>query len=157
MKIIYLTAITTAPTEEAQKKIEEANKGKEIKNGVTPPKSWFKEQNLPIPADAPDDFEKDEFGNVLLDDEDLEEVVVAISIPIQNLDSWGATIDGDTIVYTKNGVYYLVEEKVWEIDAYVELHTMGWFRRNYLFFKSFLADFFKKKNNNNGFVQVGEE
>ena len=151
MKLIYLTAITTAPTEEAEKKIEEAGKNQKIRDGVTPSKSWFKEQGLPIPKDAPDDIEKDEFGNVILDDEDLEEVLIPVSIPLNNLDSWASTIDGDTVVYTKSGVYYHVEEKVWEIDAYVELHSMSWIKKNYMFLKAFLANFFKKKDNN-GFV-----
>lgn len=145
MKLIYLTAITTAPTEEAEKKIEEAGKKQKIRDDETLSKEWYRQQGLKPPPDAPDE---DEFGNVILEDEDLEEVLIPVSIPLDNLDSWAATIDGDTIVYTKGGIFYHVEESVWEIDAYIELNTMSWFRRNYLFFKSFLANLFNKKDIN---------
>ena len=128
MKLIYLNAIITTPNENGLEKIE---KSKEKDNseinyhslGIRPPKG---------------DVERDEDGNIILDEEDFEDVTVPVTIPIKNLVSWVADLDGGTRVYTKNGVAYDVIEEFSEIDAYIELLSMSFLNKQLAFFQSFL-------------------
>ena len=148
MKLIYLNALVSIPNTSGEEKIEKAinKKGYNPNKDKTPPKSWFLEQNLIPPEDTEEDVETDENGNVFLEEKDLEEVAVPLSIPLENVGSWVASVDGGTTLYTKSNLMYDVLEEVWEIDAIVELLNMSWFEKQYLYFKSFFSSFFAEKN-----------
>jgi|TARA_R110000782_G_scaffold267770_1_gene363500 hypothetical protein len=128
MKLIYLSAIVTTPNKNGLEKLEQAKEqGEHQINysslGIRPPKG---------------DVERDEDGNILLDEEDFEEITVPVTIPIKNLVSWVADVDGGTRVYTSNGVAYDVEEEYWQIDAFIETITMSKLKFNYLLLKSLI-------------------
>ena len=136
MKLIYLTAITTAPNESGEEKIEKASKvNKEEPQidyrslGIRPPKG---------------DVEKDEYGNIILDEEDIEEVLVPLTIPIKNIASYVSTIEGGTLIYTKDGIAFNVEEEVWEINAYIQLLYMSWLSKQWFNLKIWFQDFLAK-------------
>lgn len=130
MKIIYLNAIVQLPTAEAEEKIQNATKKKDEPQinyaslGIRPPKG---------------ELETDEDGNVILDESDFEEVPVPVSIPLDYLGSWVASVDEGSTVYTKSNLSYDVIENIWEIDAMVEYLSMSWIERQFLLFKSFFA------------------
>ena len=148
MKVIYLNALLTVPTEEAEERIQKNKGSTTIKDGHTPSRQWFIEQGLTPPKDAKnEEIERDEYGNIILDDHEIEEVPVPLSIPLNNLGSWVADIDGGSVVYTKSNIAYNVIEDVYEIDTYIEYITMSWWRRQLLAFKSFFARKQKVKTN----------
>ena len=142
MKIIYLNAIVQLPTAEAEERIQNATKGnKQVKDGHTPSRQWFLEQNLTPPKDAVDDeIEYDDYGNVLLDESDFEEVPVPVSIPLDNLGSWVANVNGGSTIYTKSNLSYDVVEEIWEVGTMVEYLSMSWIEKQFLLFKSFFAE-----------------
>lgn len=142
MKLIYLNAVISVPNQDGEEKIQKASnkKGYDPRNDKTPPKSWFIEQNLTPPDDAEDDeVETDKEGNVFLEEHEMEAIPVPVTIPIENLGSWVASLDGGSRVYTKSNLAYDVIEEVWEIDTMVEYLLMSWFEKKYLFFQSFLG------------------
>lgn len=133
IKYLYLNAIATQPNENGHKKIEKAIEKDEPKIdynslGIRPPKG---------------DIEYDEDGRVILDDNDIEEVEIPLTIPVENLDSWLANVEGGTRIYTKYGTAYDVVEEMWEIDAVLEVMNLSWFEKIKL---SFLAFFCRNKN-----------
>lgn len=130
MKIIYLNALVTLPTAEAEEKIQNANKAKDA------PQINYASLGIRPPAG---DLEYDEDGNVILDESDLEEVPVPVSIPLDNIGSWVSSVDGGSRVYLKSNLAYDVTEEVWEIDAMIEYINMSWVERQFLLFKSFFA------------------
>ena len=150
MKIIYLNAIVQLPTAEAEEKIQNATKKKDEPQinyaslGIRPPKG---------------EIETDEDGNVILDEDDFEEVPVPVSIPLDNLGSWVANVNGGSTIYTKSNLSYDVIEDVWDIDTMVEYLSMSWIEKQFLLFKSFFAELkwklskenkqLEKLNNNN--------
>lgn len=132
MKYIYLNAIVTIPNKNGEEKIEKANTRDEHTIdyealGIIPPKG---------------EVDYDAEGNIILNEEDLEDVTVPLTIPIENLDSWSSSIEGGTHIYTKSKLMYYVEEDITLIDSYIELATMSWWRRKKLSFLSF----FRRKN-----------
>lgn len=131
MKIIYLNAIVQLPTAEAEEKIQNATKKKDEPQinyaslGIRPPKG---------------ELETDEDGNVILDEDDFEEVPVPVSIPLDNLGSWVASVDGGSTIYTKSNLSYDVVEEIWEVNTMVEYLSMSWIKKQFLLFKSFFAE-----------------
>lgn len=147
-KYIYLNALVTIPNENGEEKIEKANSKKPIQDNITPPKSWFLEQNL-IPPDDAEDTPVDEDGMVILDKDDLEEVTVPLTIPIENMGSWVTSVDGGTVIYTKSNVMYTVVEDIFEIDTYLEIIQMSWLEKLKLSFLAFFRRKQKLEINNN--------
>lgn len=132
-KMIYLDAYITIPTKEAEEKIENATKKDEPKLnydalGMRPPKG---------------ELEIDEYGNVILEDEDLEEITVSVSMPIDSISSYVQLVEGGTKIYTKHNIAYEVVQECWEIDAFLEMMNMSWLERLKLSFLSF----FRRKQN----------
>lgn len=131
MKQLHLTGITTKPNSQGQEKLDKAKNSK--KNTDEPQgfsKEWYTSQNLRPPPDAEDDeIEYDEFGNIYLEDEDVEDVGVAISIPLDMYAGAEGLVDGGTNVYTKNGLVFNVAEEIYEIDDYVYYLTASWWTK----------------------------
>lgn len=136
MKCLYLNAIVTIPNENGEEKIEKAN-NKESNGinyaslGISPPKG---------------EVEYDEEGRVILDDEDVEEVTVPLIIVLDNLGSYVGNVDGGSTVYTKNNLMFSVIEEVFEIDTYLEIIEMSWFKKNWLFLKNFFRKICTRRN-----------
>lgn len=129
-KYIYLNALVTVPSLLGEEKIEKATQKDEYKInyeslGIRPPKGEAK---------------YDEEGRVILEDDDLEDITVPLTIPTNNLDSWVSSVDGGTVVYTKSRIQYTVVEEIWEIDAFLEMVEMSWIERNWLLFVNFFAE-----------------
>jgi len=154
IKTILLNAIVTVPSEEGQKKIDEALERENL--GVT---QVFRDEHghtrefyEDVAGKVPKHFEQEEKefyknnqcseididGNILLKEFELEELTVPTFIPLDNIDSFVATLEGTTRIYTKNGIAYDVVEDVFEIDSYIELLSMNWFDKQIAFFQSFL-------------------
>lgn len=136
MKCLYLNAIVTIPNENGEEKIEKAN-NKESNGinyaslGILPPKG---------------EVEYDEEGRVILDDEDLDEVTVPLTVVLDNLGSYVGNVDGGSTVYTKNNLMFSVIEEVFEIDTYLEIIEMNWFKKNWLFLKNFFRKICTRRN-----------
>ena len=147
MKLLYLNCIISIPNEVGEEKIQKAtNKDTKIRDDKTPPKQWFLEQNLRPPDDAEDEVETDEQGNIYLEEHEMETIPVPVTIPLDNLGSWVASLDGGSRVYTKSNLAYDVLEEVWEIDAVVEYTSMSWIEKKYLYLKSVFQSFLRRKN-----------
>ena len=154
IKTILLNAIVTVPSEEGQKKIDEALERENL--GVT---QVFRDEHghtrefyEDVAGKVPNHFEQEEKefyknnqgseididGNILLQESELEELTVPTFIPLDNIDSFVATLEGTTRIYTKNGIAYDVVEDVFEIDSYIELLSMSWVEKQLAYFQSFL-------------------
>lgn len=154
IKTILLNTIVTIPSEEGQKKIDDALEResssiqKVFRDDYGRSREDYEEMNLRLPRyfdEEEKEFYKnntgseiDEDGNILLQESELEELTVPTFIPLDNIDSFVATLEGTTRIYTKNGIAYDVVEDVFEIDSYIELLSMNWFDKQLVFFQSFL-------------------
>jgi len=154
LKTILLNTIVTIPSEEGQKKIDDAlereSSGiqKVFRDDYGRSREDYDEMNLRLPRyfdEEEKEFYKnnagseiDEDGNILLQESELEELTVPTFIPLDNIDSFVATLEGTTRIYTKNGIAYDVVEDVFEIDSYIDLLNMSWFDKQLAFFQSFL-------------------
>ncbi len=164
LKTILLNTLITIPSEEGQKRIDEALE-KDI-SGVRDvfrddhgrSREDYEEMNIKIPKYFDDDekefyknnpsSEIDNNGNILLQESEIEELTVPVFIPIDNIDSFVATLEGTTRIYTKNGIAYDVVEDVFEIDSYIDLLNMSWIEKQLAFFQSFLRRIKNKKEIN---------
>jgi hypothetical protein len=154
MKTILLHALITVPSEEGQKKIDDA-----LERDITGNREVFRddhgrsredyeEMNIKIPKYFDEDekefyknnptSEIDIDGNIVLQESEVEEVTVPVFIPTDNIASFVATMEGTTRVYTKTNVAYDVVEDVFEIDSYLEYLNMSWWEKLKLSFQSFL-------------------
>jgi hypothetical protein len=161
IKTILLNTIVTVPSEEGQKKIDEALERENL--GIT---QVFRDEHghtrefyEDVAGKVPKHFEQEEKefyennagseididGNILLQDSELEELTVPTFIPLDNIDSFVATLDGTTRVYTKSGIVYNVAEDVFEIDSYIELLSMSWWEKLKLSFLAFWRKITNKK------------
>ncbi len=128
MKTLHLTGITQVPNAKGQSKIDRANGKKTDNENEGMPKSWYLENNLRPPDGIDDDeIERDDYGAVLLDPEDVEEVGIPISLPLKNYAGAEGCTDGTSIVYTSFGYQFSVFEDVDEIDDYVTYLTSSWY------------------------------
>ena len=112
IKILHLTGITSQPNERGQAKIDKAN-GKKTGDidEDEKPKSWYENLGVKPPPDAKDDeVEIDDFGQVLLDPEDVDEVGIPISLPLKHFAGVEGCTDGTSIVYTSFGYQFSVFE-----------------------------------------------
>lgn len=155
MKILYLTGITTQPNSKGQSKIDRANGKKSEKENDTMPKSWFIENGLRPPPDAEDDeIERDDYGSVLLDPEDVDEVGIPISLPLKYYAGAEGCTDGTSIVYSTFAYQFSVFEDIEEINDYVNYLSSPWHVRKWAEIKIDWLNFKRKigltkiKNNN---------
>ena len=130
MKTLYLTGITTQPNASGQSKIDRANGKKTDNESEGMPKSWYIENGLRPPADAEDDeIERDDYGSILLDPEDVDEVGIPISLPLKNYAGAEGCTDGTSIVYSSFGYQFSVFEDIEEINDYVNYLSSSWIER----------------------------
>lgn len=146
MKILYLTGISTVPSEAGEEKIARANGQTKEQGGMS--KSWYLENNLRPPDDVEDEIETDELGRVILKESDLEEVNVDIAIPLHLFAGCEDLVDGTTLVYTTYGYQFTVEETVDEITSYVNYLSMSWWDNFKVNTRIFFNNLFSHKNKN---------
>lgn len=154
IKTILLNALITVPSEEGQKKIDDAlerdilGTKKVFRDDHGRSREDYEEMNIKIPKYFDEDekefykanpsSEIDQDGNILLQETELEEMTVPVFIPLDNIASFVATMEGTTRVYTKTNMAYDVVEDVFEIDSYIDLLTMSWIEKQLALFQSFL-------------------
>ena len=114
------------PNEAGEEKLEKGSKKEPdainyASLGILPPKG---------------EVEYDEEGRIILDDEDLEEITVPLTIPLNNLGSYYGDVEGGSFFSTKDGSIYSVIEEVHEIDAYLEVIEMSWLEKNWIYLKN---------------------
>lgn len=128
IKTLLLNALVTIPNEQGEEKIQKAYDKDE-------PQIDYESLGILRPKG---EVERDSEGNIILDEEDFEEATVPVFIPINNIASYVATLEGTTRVYTKSNVAYDVVEDVFEIDSYLEYEQMSWLDKKFSVFQSFL-------------------
>ncbi len=161
MKRLYLTAVVTVPSEEGQKRIDEALE----KQNLPSSQSVFRDEKGRSRADwetilgdekVPDWFaqEEDEFyktnpnseidddGNMYLKPEELEYEFLDYLVPLKNIIDVTDTQEIGSIIILKNGMSVHVEETVEHINFMIYMLTMSWWDR----LKFRFSNFFAKKN-----------
>lgn len=132
--MLHLTALLSTLSSSGEEKV------KKIQDGNTSKIDYY---SLGIKPPKDEDIDLDEDGNLILKEGDLDFKEVPVTIPLSNLDSWIANINGGSTVYTKNGLEYNVVEEHWEIDSFIEYITMSWIEKKYLYLKSVFQSFFQ--------------
>lgn len=127
IKILHLTGITTVPNAKGQNKIDRANGKKTDSDDEVMPKSWYKNMGITPPKNTGDEIELDDFGQVLLDPEDVDEVGIDVSIPLHLYAGAEATTDDTSIVYTSYGFQFSVFESIEEVNDYVYYLHAPWY------------------------------
>lgn len=154
MKVLHLTGITTAPNAKGTEKIAKANGKKTGEDAGTLSREWFIENNLKPPMDSEDEVERDEWGQIILDPEDVDEVGIAVSIPLKYYAGAEASTDGTSIIYTSYSYQFSVFESIEEIDDYVEYLTSPWHIRAWASIK---VDWYHFKRRLRGIKKVSLE
>lgn len=158
MKRLYLTAVVTVPSEEGQKRIDEALE----KQNLPSSQSVFRDEKGRSRADwetilgdekVPDWFaqEEDEFyktnpnseidddGNMYLKPEELEYEFLDYLVPLKNIIDVTDTQEIGSIIILKNGMSVHVEETVEHINFMIYMLTMSWWDRLKFRFSNFFA------------------
>lgn len=144
MKLLYLTGIVKAPNDSGEEKLSKAkSKRKDGIDGM--PRSWYIENSLKPPPEADDEVEFDEDGNVILEENDLDDVGVDVNIPVKVYGGVEDDLDFGSTVYTTYGVAFRVLETATEIESYIEYSNYSWLRKKYLKIKYYFAH---KQNKN---------
>jgi len=158
LKRLYLTAVVTVPSEEGQKRIDEALE----KQNLPSSQSVFRDEKGRSRADwetilgdekVPDWFaqEEDEFyktnpsseidddGNMYLKPEELEYEFLDYLVPLKNIIDVTDTQEIGSIIILKNGMPVHVEETVEHINFMIYMLTMSWWDRLKFRFSNFFA------------------
>ena len=148
MKRLYLTAVVTVPSEEGQKRIDEALE----KQNLPSSQSVFRDEKGRSRADwetilgdekVPDWFaqeeeefyktnpssEIDENGFMNLAPEELEYEFLDYLVPLKNIIDVTDTQEIGSIIILKNGMSVHVEETVEHINFMIYMLTMSWWDR----------------------------
>jgi len=158
LKRLYLTAVVTVPSEEGQKRIDEALE----KQNLPSSQSVFRDEKGRSRADwetilgdekVPDWFaqEEDEFyktspsseidenGYMNLAPEELEYEFLDYLVPLKNIIDVTDTQEIGSIIILKNGMSVHVEETVEHINFMIYMLTMSWWDRLKFRFSNFFA------------------
>ena len=158
MKRLYLTAVVTVPSEEGQKRIDEALE----KQNLPSSQSVFRDEQGKSREDwktilgdekVPDWFaqeeeefyktnlnsEIDENGFMNLAPEELEYEFLDYLVPLKNIIDVTDTQEIGSIIILKNGMSVHVEETVEHINFMIYMLTMSWWDRLKFRFSNFFA------------------
>ena len=158
MKRLYLTAVVTVPSEEGQKRIDEAlqkeNSGIQniFRDDYGRSREDYKEMNLRIPSYF-DEEEKEfykanpkseitEDGEMFLQNHELEYEFLDYLVPLKNIIDVTDTQEIGSIIILKNGMSVHVEETVEHINFMIYMLTMSWWDR----LKFRFSNLFARKN-----------
>ena len=148
MKRLYLTAVVTVPSEEGQKRIDEAlekqnlpsfqsvfrdEKGRsradwETILGDEKVPDWFAQEEEEFYKTNPSS-EIDENGFMNLAPEELEYEFLDYLVPLKNIIDVTDTQEIGSIIILKNGMSVHVEETVEHINFMIYMLTMSWWDR----------------------------
>lgn len=146
-KILYLNGITSVPNASGEKKIEKA-KSSGRKNDINGYSKEFWDDLGIVPIDSEcEEVERDEFGNIVLEESDIEQVYVDVAIPMHLFGGCEDTTDGVTICYTTWGYQFTVAESTEEITSYIEYLNSSWFEKKKAAFIIFWRNKFEKLKN----------
>lgn len=143
MKLLYLNSLILIPSDKGKQRIEKAlgrNKSgvKTDEHGNT--REFYEELGVKIPEgffeEDNDDFEDDidEDGNMFLKPDEME---YDYSDLVLSLDSFSSVVDDEelgSILTTKNGKEFHIEETAEQVYAYILVINRSWFTKikNYI-------------------------
>ena len=161
MKRLYLTAVVTVPSEEGQKRIDEAlekrnlgiqnifkdEKGRsradwETILGDDKVPDWFEQEEKEFYKNNPSS-EINENDEMFLENHELEYEFLDYLVPLKNIIDVTDTQEIGSIIILKNGMSVHVEETVEHINFMIYMLTMSWWYR----LKFRFSNFFAKKIN----------
>ena len=156
MKRLYLTAVVTVPSEEGQKRIDEALEKQNLsmiqevfkdEHGHT--REFYEDISGKLPngfVEAEKEFyskspnsEIDEDGNMYLKPEELEYEFLDYLVPLKNIIDVTDTQEIGSIIILKNGMSVHVEETVEHINFMIYMLTMSWWDRLKFRFSNFFT------------------
>lgn len=156
MKRLYLTAVVTVPSEEGQKRIDEALEKQNFsmiqevfkdEHGHT--REFYEDISAKLPngfVEAEKEFyskspnsEIDEDGNMFLKPEELEYEFLDYLVPLKNIIDVTDTQEIGSIIILKNGMSVHVKETVEHINFMIYMLTMSWWDRLKFRFSNFFA------------------
>lgn len=157
MKILYLNAVSSVPSEAGEAKIERAlekhkenNQGSVYRDEFGRSEEDYEYLNVPLPEDfyknleeEEDEAKIDENGNILLMPDEMEWVM---NDYIMRLDFFVDAEDDEEfgcIVTLTNGEKVHVEETAEQIFMYINMLNMSWWEK----LKASLSNFFSKIKN----------
>ena len=160
MKRLYLTAVVTVPSEEGQKRIDEAlekrnlgiqnifkdEKGRsradwETILGDDKVPDWFEQEEKEFYKNNPSS-EINENDEMFLENHELEYEFLDYLVPLKNIIDVTDTQEIGSIIILKNGMSVHVEETVEHINFMIYMLTMSWWEK----LKFRFSNFFAKKN-----------
>ena len=160
MKRLYLTAVVTVPSEEGQKRIDEALEKQNLsmiqevfkdEHGHT--REFYEDISAKLPngfVEAEKEFyskspssEIDDDGNMYLNPEELEYEFLDYLVPLKNIIDVTDTQEIGSIIILKNGMSVHVEETVEHINFMIYMLTMSWWDK----FKIRFSNLFARKIN----------
>lgn len=148
MKLLYLTAIQTVPTEEGQKRIDRAlKKSKSEEDDFAKPGTsrWFKDMGITPPDDLEEEEETDEItedGFMFMSPEEVEYEFSDLLLPLKDFGYMQDDPIYGSILVTQNGDSFHIEETVEEINWYIHYLQRPW----YIKIKDYLKEKFTNKN-----------
>lgn len=152
MKKLYLTAVITVPSEEGQKRIDEAlekeNAG--IFQVFQDEHGYTREFYENVAGKVPKHFEEEEKefyknntnseitedGQIFLKNEELEYEFLDYLVPLKNIIDITDVQEIGSIITLKNGMAVHVEETVEEINFYIDYINRNFWQRSLDYFKS---------------------
>ena len=155
MKRLYLTAVVTVPSEEGQKRIDEALEKETLgvqnifRDDYGRSRGDYEEMNMRIPSYFDEEeaefysknpsSEIDENGFMNLAPEELEYEFLDYLVPLKNIIDVTDTQEIGSIIILKNGMSVHVEETVEHINFMIYMLTMSWWDRLKFRFSNFFA------------------
>lgn len=155
MKRLYLTAVITVPSEEGQKRINEALEKesssiqKVFRDDYGRSREDYEEMNLRLPSYF-DEEEKEfykvnpkseisEEGEMFLQNHEIEYEFSDYLVPLKSIIDVTDTQEIGSIIILKNGMSVHVEETVEHINFMIYMLTMSWWDRLKFRFSNFFA------------------
>ena len=157
MKRLYLTAVVTVPSEEGQKRIDEAlekrnlgiqnifkdEKGRsradwETILGDDKVPDWFEQEEKEFYKNNPSS-EINENDEMFLENHELEYEFLDYLVPLKNIIDVTDTQEIGSIIILKNGMSVHVEETVEHINFMIYMLTMSWWEKLKFRFSNFFA------------------
>ncbi len=157
MKRLYLTAVVTVPSEEGQKRIDEAlekrnlgiqnifkdEKGRsradwETILGDDKVPDWFEQEEKEFYKNNPSS-EINENDEMFLENHELEYEFLDYLVPLKNIIDVTDTQEIGSVIILKNGMSVHVEETVEHINFMIYMLTMSWWDKLKFRFSNFFA------------------
>ena len=126
-KLLYLTGIAEQPNTIGQEKLKKAT-------DKSLPQINYESLGIIAPKG---EVELDEYGDVILGDDDFEYVETECIINLNNYLGCVDDLEFGSRIYTTSGIAFRVLETCEEVATYIEYVQMSWLERNFYAYKSF--------------------